>query len=385
MELICPKEICTGCGLCAVRCPKQCIYMTTEKLGHLYPVISRDLCIDCGLCQKSCPSLQKLECHHPITAFAAWSKDDIDYKTSTSGGIASVLTNYMLANGGVVYGCAMLPGIKVKHIRINNIKDADKLKGSKYVQSSIVDSLTQIRKDVKVGMNVLFIGTPCQVAAVKGMFKELPANLYLIDIICHGVPSNKWLIDYIEQYLYICKENVTIAKFRNNNVYQLCLFDGKNLLYQSKSLWQYRYNNLYMDTFIDSFTSRDSCFTCHYAKSERISDITIGDFWGLGKETDAKYIPQHPFGISCILPISEKGEKLIEAVKNSFYIYERSVTEAVKGNDQLKHPKRKSLRIKIFQCIYGRIGINAAYKLCICDKIPIFYLKKAVKSLLNAL
>lgn len=339
MKHICNKKQCTGCGLCAAQCPKHCISMRSEELGHLYPHIKQDMCVDCGLCQKSCPSLHTIDSKYPTKAYAAWAKDEDDYKSSTSGGAASLLTNYILSTKGVVYGCAILPTIQIKHIRIDDVKDAYKLKGSKYVQSSIIDVLPLIKQDVKTGRKVLFIGTPCQVAAVKQMFRIQPDNLFLVDIICHGVPSNKWLSDYIVKYLNFDKNEITSVRFRTTNGYQLCIYREAELLYQSKNLHLNRYKNLYMDTFIDGFTSRKSCNICHYAKPERISDVTIGDFWGLGKKDDIKYIPEHKYGISCILPITEKGNMLLDSVKDNLNIYERPILEAVYGNEQLHRPK----------------------------------------------
>ena len=142
MNNICDKAQCTGCGLCAARCPKHCITMRAiGKLGHVYPVIDQGSCIDCGLCRKGCPSLVEIECRYPQKAYAAWSKDGDDYKSSTSGGAASVLTRHILDKGGVVYGCSVLPGIRIEHVRIDKIEDAARLKGSKYVQSSITGVL----------------------------------------------------------------------------------------------------------------------------------------------------------------------------------------------------------------------------------------------------
>lgn len=380
MNNICDKAQCTGCGLCAARCPKHCITMRAiGKLGHVYPVIDQGSCIDCGLCRKGCPSLVEIECRYPQKAYAAWSKDGDDYKSSTSGGAASVLTRHILDKGGVVYGCSVLPGIRIEHVRIDKIEDAARLKGSKYVQSSITGVLPSIHDDVKGGRQVLFIGTPCQVAAVKRMFMQQPDNLFLVDIICHGVPSNKWLADYISEYLKIDKDKVTSVKFRTTNAYQLCVYDGDRLLYQSRSLWQHRYEDLYMDTFIDGFTNRDSCFSCHYAKPERISDITIGDFWGLGEEVDDSNIPEHRYGVSCILPVTAKGAALVEAVKGSLNIYERPVTEAVNGNDQLRHPKATDWRIRLFRRLCGYAPIGFSYRMAVADKIMKNMIKKLIK------
>lgn len=380
MKLICEKTQCTGCGLCAAKCPKHCISMVEGELGHLYPFINQNLCIDCGLCQKVCPSQHNIKCSYPLTAYAAWSKDDEDYKSSTSGGMASVLTDYFLSNGGVVYGCTVMPGIEIKHIRIDNVCDACKLKGSKYVQSSINEVFPQLKQDVNNGTQVLFIGTPCQVAAIKQIYKEQPKNLFLVDIICHGVPSNKWLRNYITENLKINKNEVSKVSFRSSNAYSLCIFNNRKLIYKSESLWTHRYEDLYLDTFIDGFTFRDSCYNCHYAKPERISDICIGDFWGLGKEIDDNYIPKHTYGISCVLPITKKGEDLISAVNNKLNIYERPISEAINGNDQLRHPKNMNWRIEIFRKIQKHIGMNIAYQICICDKKLKFRIKNIVRN-----
>lgn len=247
------------------------------------------------------------------------------------------------------------------------------------VQSSIVDVLSQIRQDVKDGTNVLFIGTPCQVTAVKRMYEEQPDNLFLVDLICHGVPSNKWLVDYIANTLKIKADKVSSIGFRLFEAFSLCVYNDDRLIYKSGNLWTHRYEDLYYNTFIDGFTYRDSCFNCHYAKPERVSDITIGDFWGLGNETDDNYIPKHPYGISCVLPLTEKGKRLISIVKDKLNIYERPVTEAINGNDQLRFPKKKNLRIKFFRRIHKYIGVDAAYKLCVCDKIVKYKIRKIIR------
>ena len=379
MKLICNKKDCTGCGLCAARCPKQCIEMKPGFLGHLYPEIDQDKCIDCKLCQKGCPSLQDIVSSYPKKAFAAWSKDEEDYVTSTSGGAASVMSQYVIFQGGVVYGCSVLPNIQIAHIRVDNLEALHLLKGSKYVQSQIEGIIPQLRKDVKDGLMVLFIGTPCQVAAIKQLYKSIPDNLYLVDIICHGTPSRIFLMDYIQKDLKIDAARVTNVMFRLPDAFSLCVFEKDKLLYKSNNLWTYRYEDLYYNTFIDGFTYRDSCFSCHYAKPERISDITIGDFWGLGNEVSDKDIPEHKNGISCVLPITEKGMLLVEAIRHSLNIYERPVTEAINGNDQLRHPKSKDWRISMFQKIQKLTGVKAAYYLIVADKVTKYKLRKIIK------
>lgn len=379
MKVICDYKDCTGCGLCAARCPKQCIEMKPGFLGHLYPEIDQDKCIDCKLCQKGCPSLQDIESSYPKKAFAAWSKDEEDYVTSTSGGAASVVSQYVISKGGVVYGCSVQPNIQIAHIRVDNLEALHLLKGSKYVQSQINGIIPQLRKDVKDGLPVLFIGTPCQVAAIKQLYKIIPDNLYLVDIICHGTPSNKFLKDYIQKDLKIDAARVTNVKFRLPDAYSLCVFENDKLLYKSNNLWTHRYEDLYMDTFIDGCTSRYSCNTCHYAKPERISDITIGDFWGLGNEVSDKEIPEHKNGVSCVLPITEKGMQLVEAIRHNLNIYERPVTEAINGNDQLRAPKAENDEIKRFRTLCHTFSIRRSYQITIWKIL----LKRTLKRILR--
>ena len=245
MKVICDYKDCTGCGLCAARCPKHCIEMKPGFLGHLYPVINQEKCINCKLCQKGCPSLQYIDSSYPKKAYAAWAKDAQDYVTSTSGGAASVLSQYIVSLGGVVYGCSVLPNIQISHIRVDKMEDLHLLKGSKYVQSQIEFIIPQLRNDVKQGVPVLFVGTPCQVAAIKQLYRTMPDNLYLVDIICHGTPSNQFLKDYIQRNLKIDAARVTNVKFRLPDAFSLCVFEKDKLLYKSNNLWTHRYEDLY--------------------------------------------------------------------------------------------------------------------------------------------
>lgn len=379
MKVICDYKDCTGCGLCAARCPKHCIEMKSGFLGHLYPVIDQEKCINCKLCQKGCPSLQYIDCSYPKKAYAAWAKDARDYVTSTSGGAASVLSQYIVSLGGVVYGCSVLPNIQISHIRVDKMEDLHLLKGSKYVQSQIEFIIPQLRNDVKQGVPVLFVGTPCQVAAIKQLYRTMPDNLYLVDIICHGTPSNQFLKDYIQRNLKIDAARVTNVKFRLPDAFSLCVFEKDKLLYKSNNLWTHRYEDLYYNTFIDGYTYRNSCFSCHYAKSNRVSDITIGDFWGLGKEISDKDIPEHKNGISCVLPITDKGMLLVNAIRHSLNLYERPVTEAINGNDQLRAPKAINNEIKRFRALCHLFSIKRSYQMTIWKIL----LKRKIKQLLK--
>lgn len=365
---ICKKEICTGCSLCATTCSKKSITMQSiDNFGHLYPIINQNSCVDCGLCQKVCPSLHELPKQRPPECYAAWAKDEEDYKSSTSGGAASVLSQHIIQQGGVVYGCAMLPDVEVKHIRVDLLEDLPKLKGSKYVQSNISEVMPLIKKDIKEGKTVLFTGSPCQCSAVKRLFKGLPDNLYLVDIICHGVPSLKLLKQHVINKVGRIPVDKVLFRDKDGKYIFSVISNGK-VCYMS-NFKEIIHQDLYINPFFYGYTFRDSCYSCQYAKPERAFDITIGDFWGLGKKTPAPEIPKHPNGCSVMLPTSEKGKALVNAISDKMNLYPRAVDEAVNGNDQLRTPFKQSKRIKTFRWLTSHGTGMWVYKLTVSDKI----------------
>lgn len=363
---VCPKNICTGCALCVAQCPKSCIKMHQGFLGHLFPVVDQNSCIDCGLCQKKCPSLRQPLLETPKKVFAGWAKDIADYKTSTSGAAASLLSHLIINQGGVVYGCSMLADVNVKHIRIDKLEKLFLLKGSKYVQSNIEEVIPQLKKDVKEFKKTLFIGTPCQVAAIRNIYNSMPENLFLVDIICHGVPSLNMLQHHV------CKvapfshyDNIV---FREGNIIIIAVVvDGKEVY--RKYLFEERFKDVYLNAFFDGFTYRNCCYSCQYACQERVSDITIGDYWGLGAELPLDDIPEHNDGCSAILVNTDKGNFLLDEIRHKANLYERPLDECVKGNEQLRHPKLLGPRIKAYRTINKLFRWPKAYYLVNLDLI----------------
>lgn len=364
MDIICKAEQCTGCAACMNRCPKKCIEMHEDSImGHLHPIIDHTKCVDCGACKKVCPVNSPLNLQKPLTAYAGWDKSESEYESSTSGGAASAFARYVIRQGGVVYGSAMMPGIEVRHIRIDTEYDIRLLKGSKYVQSTIGDVYSKVREDLRQDRKVLFIGTPCQVAGVKSFIGErIAGNLYTVDLICHGTPS----LAFLRRHILKKTKGVVPDEifFRKGAYLLLLLLLGGKEIYRS-SLFEQRYQDIYYNAFFDGFSYRDSCNTCRYAQPNRVSDVTIGDFWGL----DEDFPLEHPHGCSVLLPTTEKGMVLIDGIRSEFNLFERSVDEAVNGNEQLRNPKKKNFRIKVFRKILPLFGIDKSYRLCMFDKI----------------
>lgn len=355
IDKVCDLNKCTGCFACANACPVGAIQMLPGKIGHLFPTIL-DKCIECNKCIKTCPVNNPVELQKPIKTLAFWIKDDEEHQTSTSGGAAACFTNYILEEGGTVYGCASLPHGVIEHIRIDKKEDAFKLKGSKYVHSHINNTYQLIKADLKSGKKVLFIGLPCQVAGLKRYIGKENANLFAIDLICHGVPSQQVLFEYIES-LGIKRDEVSVVAFREaKGSYLTIKSSGRSVYYKNEC------KDLYYMAFNDNLCFRDSCFTCRYSAPERVGDLTIGDFWGLGKQEPFNYTPHGH--VSVVLVNNSKGELLMKSCSDKYEAVERSLDEAVAGNHNLKSPSVAPNAEK-FHFLYGKVSIQRALKKCL--------------------
>lgn len=365
MPKLAEHNVCTGCSACSNACLKHAVEMKpVGRLGHLYPVVDEEICVDCKACERACPVLNLVPLQKAPYAIAAWAKSPEENKASTSGGVATAMARSILKSGGIVYGCAN-QGVEVQHVRIDDESDLELLRGSKYVQSTIGLVFQQVKQDLKIGKRVLFIGTPCQNAGLRAYLRDVNENLILVDIVCHGVPSLKLLQEHIKKITPLNK----VKKFRFRDgiggVFGLFLFNySDDLIYQS-DYWRNHYDDSYYCLFMQGYTYRPSCNTCRYAQGQRCSDLTIGDFWGLGKESD--FIPVAPaFGYSVVLPNTEHGLKFLDNLHDLLYMQERSLSEAVNGNAQLKGPKKLSFKAKIFQYLFEK-GINMKTALYVVD------------------
>jgi len=364
------KAACCGCNACAEICPKHCIQMVEDAQGFIYPQVDSSVCVECGMCEKVCPlEVANLSLRKPLKAYAAWNKNRQEHLLSSSGGAAYIFSSYIIEKGGVVYGCTS-DGIDVRHIRVENHSELFKLQGSKYVQSDVRGLFKKVKNDLKNGKIVLFIGTPCQVAGLKNYIGHHNEHLYLVDLICHGVPSKKMLHDHIKH----------VSKGRK--IQYISFRDGNNFIFSLKAVdfgytanvWEEPYKDLYMKGFLGGMIYQSSCYQCPFACSTRVSDITIGDFWGL---KHAECLPEEvKDGVSLLLPMTDKGLNLIQKVENNLYIYERSVEEAVNGNTQLRHPVIQGRRARLFHFLYSLFSFDVAMKIVIADHKAIWKFKQ---------
>ena len=357
------KAHCTGCRACSNVCPTYSVKFELKGL-HFYPTIDENTCIKCGKCMSVCSPLQ-WESKHPSGIgpkskyYCAWNTDAAERHAATSGGIGGAMAELALKNRWYVCGAVFDKDWRLSHIVSKDKSISEQIRGSKYLQSNTDGVYARIKELLMHGEKVLFIGTPCQVAGLKNYIGHIPEHLYLVDLICHGVPSQKMLCDHVN---HVAKGiEIRQILFRKGNDIIVSLV-GDNFRYEV-SVWEEPYKDLYIKGFIDGMLYRPSCYKCHFACPTRVSDMTIGDFWGL---SNAESLPKESKdGISLMLPITEKGIGLVDAIKNNLSIYERSVEEAVKGNTQLRHPSIQGNRSRLFNLLYPILPFDIAMRIVV--------------------
>lgn len=343
------KEDCCGCTACSSVCPKKCIKMVVDAEGYYYPQVETEHCIDCHLCEKVCPLLNEIDFDGYTTkAYAVQHIDDKIRKDSASGGAFTAFAVKILELGGIVYGGAFDEEFHVRHIRIEQLNDLWKLRGSKYVQSDMKDNYNLVKNDLKNGKLVLFSGTPCQVAGlVKSLRGLYPTDkLFLVDLVCHGIPSpHLWNI-----FVGKLKKkygNLLYASFRNKHFgyagsTMAMKFEHGKMRYLERDV------QFYKKLFFDDINSRPSCFQCHFKTIKRISDFTIFDCWHVNKVSadmdDDK-------GATWVFIQSAKGEEFFESIKPMVKSVEASVEKAVEldGKLAVSCPKPNPRRAEFFE------------------------------------
>jgi len=345
------KKNCCGCGACLNICPKNAISMKKDSCGFLYPHIDTSACIGCGKCKKVCAFQNTKVSNKPISTFAAVAKDSEQTKRSASGGIfAAIAANY-LKNDGIVFGAAFDSSWNVKHIPVSTLNELTKLQGSKYTQSNTGTTFKLVKQALKENKKVLYSGTPCQIAGLYGYLGKDYDNLLTIDLICHGVPSNKMFREYIQ--LMERKEGgkVVCFTFRDKSIgwgINGSVTFEKNKKQHKKKLWQSASSYFYY--FLKGWIYRDSCYTCKYTCSHRPADITIGDYWGIEK-AHPEYLGKNGWdaskGISVVIANTQKGLDALNGNKRFIEMKASDFEKASAGNAQLRMPSKSGNRKEI--------------------------------------
>ena len=334
------NNICTGCSACSNICPKKCIEMIEDEKGFKYPRIDYTKCIHCNQCKNICPVLKDNISSRPLEAYAAFANDKKIRMNSSSGGLFTVLANEILKNDGIVVG-ATLENHVVKHIIIDNLKDLEKLKKSKYVQSDINNIYKEVKKNLDKNIKVMFSGTSCQVAGLKSYLKRDYSNLICIDVVCHGVPSPKVFDKYLDSIEKKHNVKVTDVNFRSKvngwNPFSIDI-DGDNKKIISEGI----YENVYMKAFLQNLILRNSCYDCKFKNFKAQSDITLGDYWGIEQVhgDDDNFLDNK--GVSLVFINTIKGRNIFKNIFSKIYYKKTDIDEACKYNTAITKSVNKS-------------------------------------------
>lgn len=306
MITVLDKRECCGCGACAQRCPHQCITMREDDEGFLYPYINHSLCKDCGLCNSVCPVLLQDKPLTPIKVYAARNKDIQEQMQSSSGGIFVHMAKNILRCGGVVFGAKYNSQWEVEHGYIEDITEIPVLMRSKYVQSRIGNAYKEVECFLKQGRKVLFVGVPCQVSGLKRFLRKEYGNLYLVDIICHGVPSPAVWRGYIKET--VNTEELVDVNFRDKKGFSWQKY-GMTFIHSNSKEGSTAKNNLFFKGYLHNLFLRPSCYSCPSKSSRSHADITIGDFWGVKKISRSLFDKK---GVSMIILNSMHGLDILD-------------------------------------------------------------------------
>ena len=347
---------CCGCTACASVCSHNAISMKPDTLGFLYPEVDKDKCMECGLCEKVCAfhdnydkslNLDKPE------AYAARHKDMKEVETSRSGAAFIAISDYIIENGGIVYGAGYVDHFRVVHKRAVSKEERDEFKGSKYVQSDLTGIFRQVKEDLKKGFIVMFSGTPCQTAGLHSYVgKKLRENLFLVDIVCHGVPGPFIWKDYLSYLEKKHGSEICYVNFRDKEKFGWRAHKETFKFVKGGDKMSFTF------LFYKHIMFRHSCGACKYTNLQRPSDVTIADFWGWEK-TDSQ-INADDKGVSLVLLNTEKGQKLFDAVKERMNIIPAELENCLQPN--LKHPCAIHPKRMQFENDYKRKGFEYIYK-----------------------
>ena len=345
---------CTGCSVCADICPRNCIKMEQSKYGYLIPKVEKGTCIKCNLCEKVCPVLSPVRKKYADRkVFSAYNINEQKRLLGSSGSVFYLLAEFVLRCEGVVYGAAFEGHFQLKHKRITEIEQLLPLLKSKYVQSDIRGIYKEVKKDLKEGRVVLFVGTPCQCNALyKFLGHKEYENLILIDFICHGVPPQELLDKSLTLYEHRNACVIESFEFRNKrhdclHSFRMCTKDKDG----NKRVIHEKYDKFpYYQAFRDCLTYRRSCYRCKFCVKERVSDITLADFWGLTSIESCLSDTDFNKGISMCIINSDKGNSIFH--KLDLIIKQYPFEIAGKNNPCYLKPAKDAIINKFYRQAY---------------------------------
>ena len=289
---------------CVASCRVSALSVYEGEDGHAYVRLDSSKCVGCLSCERVCNETRSLRGINDLDTsapYAAWANSAEIRKNATSGGIATAAGKWCIDRGGCMIGSSF-DGRRATHVTVSDVDGLKQLQGSKYVWSNPAPAYREIASHLSSG-KVLFVGTGCQVAGVLAFFAGHPfsSNLYTIDLICGGVPSDLLM----QSFFNSAAQLTSITSFRSKREYVLKgIVDGQEVVLP--------YDSLPLSGFRAEQTMRYSCYDCPFAFAHRRSDITIGDLWG-----DSAPADQRDSGVSLVVVHSEKGQEILSQAEVS--------------------------------------------------------------------
>lgn len=346
MAKLADKLHCSGCSACFAICPDSAISMQRDSEGFVYPIVDENACINCGLCEKVCPSIHDFFSRTPLSVFAAKAKDDGLRLESSSGGVFSLLAYNVLNRGGLVFGASFDPfDWHVSHECIDNESELGRLRGSKYVQSDMNNCFRRVKKSLNDGREVLFSGTPCQIAGLRAYLSQTcksdMSKLLCVDVVCHAVPSTivwkKYLEKRIKEYYNQRAIGLDAIK-RIASRHKGCGWKRFSMFLSFANDMEYRNifrNDSFMRGFLQELYNRPSCYNCGFKNLSSGSDITLGDYWGI--ESKFPEIDDDK-GISLVFVNTVKGAEVFDSLSDKLEKNVSDFEDAIKRNPAVVKP-----------------------------------------------
>lgn len=388
---VCGSKKCTACGACLNICPLNCIQYENDRMDAKIAYIDKKRCIECGLCQKVCPILTPPKTNQSILCYAGWSLNTRTRLTCASGGVATEFYRYASANGIPFAGVKLNSDFEAVYILEK--KDWKGFKNSKYVYSNTNSIFKQIYKQMELGEDIVFIGLPCQVAALRNYLDTLKCNkgnLLTIDLICHGVTPVEYLKDHIMELERKYAEKTTEILFRNPIFYTYTYtFTLKNLkkIFYKRAV---KRNDAYQIGYHNGIAYRDSCYQCTFSSTNRTGDITLADFGGVGTKKECLYDNKN---VSCILVNTEKGLQWIHQLLENNYLYleERPIEEVYDTEERLHSPtpipkeREKFVKYYLRYRCFDKAMAYAAKKIILKNELCWFFHIEDIKKIVAAI
>lgn len=347
---------CCGCGCCAAACPFDAISLKEDSHGFCYPVLDQQRCRHCGICDKVCAFRRTNVVHRPVLdAYAVWASDRQKRCSSQSGGLAAALSQAVVRTQGIVYGCVQTEPSDCVHVRGADVDVLDSMRGSKYIQSRLEQATyASVEQDLLAGKKVLFTGTPCQTAAVDAYLaqKKCPSEkLYLMELICHGVPGHavwrEYLVWMAAKHGPVCEACFRDKKFGWHCHKETLKFESGETINQ----------DIYARLFWKDLILRESCYECPYHGDYRVADLTVGDFWGIENTMPAD---ADEAGVSLCLVRTQKGKVLLEETQSELVCHACHTDAYLQKS--LQEATKKPKEYNAFWKTYDEKGAQAAIK-----------------------